>query len=995
MEFVMKNIWKKIINLGLGFSFALSLGLAINQVQKEATPTYARVGNYSTDANTYYNSITATSGQQLAAQLHDLITSTHKTYTTYDDNGSNGYQKQSDQYYENGTKVNGYIYEFYSGVKWPNGWSANAGSTTGGYNREHCWCQSKSGGKWGESGGGADMHHIRPVENRLNSKRGNNPYGEVTNRESNKVYAKFGTDSTYALGGYLASGTFEPIDAKKGDVARIMLYIYLHYNSYRVNSLFGSFGTTDGSQSGYMSSTLLPLTNIVSASNEKDAQKLLLKWNKNDPVDDIERRRNEQVAIYQGNRNPFIDNSNYAEMIFGDGTTSNDPIVTSLSILPSSFVLDLNGTNSKNLTVTVNALNGASKDVVWSSLDNKVATLSSTGKVTAVGVGKTQIKATSTFDSSKYATCSVTVIDSSTGGGDLPYEESRFTWDLSTANYKNCSTTLINWENDYCLMEVSKGTSGTPTNNYVGGQEGHTSTRFYKNSLFEISPKANYKIDSIEFLATSDSFANAFKNSSWQNATGEISGQKVIVTPTNKNEKISATISATCGFTSVLVKYSTISAPSSNLTDITLDVSNVKKEFNVNDTFNYDGLIVNANYSDGTSKVVTPTSVSSPNMAVAGSKTITVTYEENGISKTASYIIVVITKETSNIMAFANKKFNPGDTIKKTDITVNDNEGNEITDFVFANEGYQFTYEDAPSGGNFGSKIFEDAIATAKGNCSLTVSVYRPKRVDTTGAIDSITASGLGLSGTSYGNYNNKTFTSSVIYSAYCATNSNNSIQINSKKSAGLVSINSTMEIQSISINMAENNTNNIEIFAKNEPYKAVADVYDVAKQGTSIGKTFKTTTIELTEPYKYFGIRSVNGACYIASITVTYKGGDNAKNLASFIMFEDTTNQCQSKFPTAVNYFNNLPKEERAIFMESVDYQISTARTRFEAWATSLGKTITHINDDYQVSNKKVFVLNNKEQEVFLIVIGSFVALSSIIIVIHFTYKKRLKKNK
>ena len=151
---------------GMGLALTFGAGISTSTKTNETIPAHA-IGNYSTNASTYYNGITASSGKQLAAQLHDLITSTHQYYTSYADNGANGYQKNTDQYYENGNKVNGYIYEFYSGVKWPNEWAATAGNTSGGYNREHCWCQSNSvnaDGKqmWGESGGGADMHHIRP-----------------------------------------------------------------------------------------------------------------------------------------------------------------------------------------------------------------------------------------------------------------------------------------------------------------------------------------------------------------------------------------------------------------------------------------------------------------------------------------------------------------------------------------------------------------------------------------------------------------------------------------------------------------------------------------------------------------------------------------------------------------------------------------------------------------------------------------------------------------
>ena len=415
----MKRIKSKVLLSLLGASLSIGIGISINSsIDNAVVPTYAAVGDYSTDASTYYQSITAISGKPLAGQLHDLITSTHRTYTTYDDSGKKGYQKETDRYYENGSPVSGYIYEFYSGVKWPDEWDANAGSTIGGYNREHVWCQSKSTGLWGTIGGGADMHHIRPVENRLNTSRGNNRYGELPDRESHKLYAELGNQEGSYLGGYgyKTKDTFEPLDNKKGDVARIVLYLYLHYNSYSVRSLFDGYASTNGNNgnSSYFASTLLPLTNITANNTEEDALKMLLRWNSSDPVDDIERRRNDKVATYQGNRNPFIDNSNYANLIWGDNPIDpTTPVVNKVTINPSSLQLDLNNNKTARLEAIVDASNGASNGVNWISSNPNVASIDNNGLVTAKSKGSCVIKAISTFDSSKYGECNVDVIDSS------------------------------------------------------------------------------------------------------------------------------------------------------------------------------------------------------------------------------------------------------------------------------------------------------------------------------------------------------------------------------------------------------------------------------------------------------------------------------------------------------------------------------------------------------------------------------------------------------
>ena len=84
---------------------------------------------------------------------------------------------------------------------------------------------------------------------------------------------------------------FEPIDEVKGDVARIIMYLLVRYSQ------------ADGA--GYGVTKVFPSAGV------------LLQWHLEDPVDDIERVRNERSYELQGNRNPFIDYPEFAEMIWG------------------------------------------------------------------------------------------------------------------------------------------------------------------------------------------------------------------------------------------------------------------------------------------------------------------------------------------------------------------------------------------------------------------------------------------------------------------------------------------------------------------------------------------------------------------------------------------------------------------------------------------------------------------------------------------------------
>lgn len=129
------------------------------------------------------------------------------------------------------------------------------------WNREHIWPQSK--GWFTTSGAGADLHHLRAADPDENSRRGNKPYGT-------------------------ASGYYEPKDEVKGDVARILFYLLVRYQE----------------------SDRYQITVVA------QSMKMLLDWNELDPVDSIEQHRNEVAYSIQGNRNPFIDYSDYAYYIW-------------------------------------------------------------------------------------------------------------------------------------------------------------------------------------------------------------------------------------------------------------------------------------------------------------------------------------------------------------------------------------------------------------------------------------------------------------------------------------------------------------------------------------------------------------------------------------------------------------------------------------------------------------------------------------------------------
>ena len=108
-----------------------------------------------------------------------------------------------------------------------------------------------------------------------------------------------------------------------------------------------------------------------------------------------------------------VDSNVYASIyVTVTSSGSPTPTVSSVTVSPSSLSLDLNGTKTGNLSATVSGTNDPSQAVTWSSSNTNVATVSSSGVVTAKAIGNATITATSQVDGTKSGTCTVTVSDS-------------------------------------------------------------------------------------------------------------------------------------------------------------------------------------------------------------------------------------------------------------------------------------------------------------------------------------------------------------------------------------------------------------------------------------------------------------------------------------------------------------------------------------------------------------------------------------------------------
>ena len=203
------------------------------------------------------------------------------------------------------------------------------GGGQGDWNREHVYPKSKGTPNLGESGPGADAHHLRPSDVNFNSDRGSTKF----------------TDGSGDAGDQ-NSGWY-PGDEWKGDVARIMMYMYIRYGDQCLPTGVG-FG---------------------SDAETPDAMiDLFLDWNVEDPVSDFERQRNTyhentNNTFAQGNRNPFIDNAYLATRIWGgdDAIDSWGLYINSDTEAPT---VPVNVSLSNNTTTSIDATWTASTDNV-------------------------------------------------------------------------------------------------------------------------------------------------------------------------------------------------------------------------------------------------------------------------------------------------------------------------------------------------------------------------------------------------------------------------------------------------------------------------------------------------------------------------------------------------------------------------------------------------------------------------------------------------------
>tara|TARA_B100001029_G_C15058993_1_gene456781 strand:- start:1823 stop:3508 length:1686 start_codon:yes stop_codon:yes gene_type:complete len=80
----------------------------------------------------------------------------------------------------------------------------------------------------------------------------------------------------------------------------------------------------------------------------------LLQWHEQDPPDAFEKRRNDVIYKWQGNRNPFIDYPQFVDYLFYENPQINPIDITNVNLNPGSIEGDQNFTISANVLSAIN-----------------------------------------------------------------------------------------------------------------------------------------------------------------------------------------------------------------------------------------------------------------------------------------------------------------------------------------------------------------------------------------------------------------------------------------------------------------------------------------------------------------------------------------------------------------------------------------------------------------------------------------------------------------
>ena len=457
----------------------------------------------------YYNTATGT-GYTLKTQLYNII----KGHT---DNGYAGlyttYQTSDvDNFYENDGTVLDMYSENPSGTD-PYNYSTGSTQRCGSYsvegdcyNREHIIPQSVFNE---QSPMVADAHFITPTDGKVNGIRSNYPHGTVSSATyTSQNGGKLGSSS---VSGY--SGTvFEPINAFKGDIARMYFYFATRYE----NTVAGySYAMFDGSSNKVFTTAFL---------------NLLLAWNAQDPVSAREIARNNAIYARQNNRNPFIDHPEYVNQIWG-GTSSTD---TTAPTAPTSLASTSKTATSISLSWTASTDNvGVTGYDVYANSVLKTTVTGLTATITGLTASTSYsiyVKAKDAAGNASASSSTIAVTTNSSGGTatDLLFSEyiegSSNNKALEIANNTGSSVSM----SIYTIKKQTNGAGSWSTGLTLSGTLSSGSKYVIVNSSISstcfLTSAANISTTATELTFNGNDAVGLFKNGVLIDIIGTFSG---------------------------------------------------------------------------------------------------------------------------------------------------------------------------------------------------------------------------------------------------------------------------------------------------------------------------------------------------------------------------------------------------------------------------------------------------------------------------------------
>ena len=244
----------------------------------------------------YYNGAEGKSGNELKTALHGIIKG-HVDFSYSDAKYILNYADSDPNNESNVICI--YTRRSQANTSWGSGGDF--------LNREHVW--AKSHGNFVDVRPmDGDAFNLHPCDASTNIARSNYDFDECSGIPGATLIAE--------ANAYYTSTQFEPQDAAKGEVARTLFYMAARYEG------------TDGEMNLEM------IDQVGNYPNPKFGKlSTLLQWNNDFPPTPNERRRNERVFEAQRNRNPFIDNPEYANMIWG-GAAAPAVSISSVEMIP-------------------------------------------------------------------------------------------------------------------------------------------------------------------------------------------------------------------------------------------------------------------------------------------------------------------------------------------------------------------------------------------------------------------------------------------------------------------------------------------------------------------------------------------------------------------------------------------------------------------------------------------------------------------------------------